>query len=179
MGREAEFRAAFDQALEYADATGARMIHVMAGAGPDANRDTFEASLAWAAERIGTRPVTAMLEPLNLVDNPGYFLCDFNLAASIIRKLDLPNVRLQYDIYHRQMLHGDLVAGLREMMPIIGHVQFAGVPGRNEPDDSEIDYGFVFGELDRLGYRGWVGAEYKPRAGTLDGLGWMEQWETR
>jgi hydroxypyruvate isomerase len=179
MGREAEFHAAFDQALEYADATGARMIHVMAGAGPDANRDTFEASLAWAAERIGTRPVTAMLEPLNLVDNPGYFLCDFNLAASIIRKLDLPNVRLQYDIYHRQMLHGDLVAGLREMMPIIGHVQFAGVPGRNEPDDCEIDYGFVFGELDRLGYRGWVGAEYKPRAGTLDGLGWMEQWETR
>lgn len=177
--REDEFRAAFDLALQYADATGARMIHVMAGAGPDANRDTFEASLVWAAERIGNRPVTAMLEPLNIVDNPGYFLCDFNLAASIIRKLDLPNVRLQYDIYHRQMLHGDIVAGLREMMPIIGHVQFAGVPGRNEPDGCEIDYGFVLGELDRLGYRGWVGAEYKPRAATLDGLEWKRRWETR
>jgi hydroxypyruvate isomerase len=175
-GREDEFRAAFDGALRYADATGARMIHVMAGTGPDADRATFGASLQWAAERMGSRKVTAMLEPLNLVDNPGYFLCDFNLAASIIRELDLPNVRLQYDIYHRQMLHGDIVAGLREMMPIIGHVQFAGVPGRNEPDGCEIDYGFIFGELDRLGYRGWVGAEYRPRAGTLEGLSWMKRW---
>jgi hydroxypyruvate isomerase len=175
-GWEAEFRAAFDRALQYADATGARMIHVMAGNGPDAERATFEASLRWAADRIGGRPVTAMLEPLNLADNPGYFLCDFNLAASIIRKLDLPTVRLQYDIYHRQMLHGDIVAGLREMLPITAHVQFAGVPGRNEPDGCEIDYGYVLGEIDRLGYRGWVGAEYKPRAGTLDGLGWMKRW---
>jgi hydroxypyruvate isomerase len=175
-GREDEFRESFELALRYADATGACMVHVMAGTGPDADRATFEASLRWAAERTGGRSMTVMLEPLNPIDNPGYFLCDFNLAASIIRKLDLPNVRLQYDIYHRQMLHGNILAGLSEMMPIIGHVQFAGVPGRHEPDGCEIDYGFVFAELDRLGYCGWAGAEYKPRAGTLDGLGWMARW---
>ena len=172
-GHEAEFKATLETAAVYAEATGARMVHVMAGSGPSARRETFEASLRLAAERLGRVGKTAMLEPLNLVDNPGYFLADFDLAADIITGLGLANVRLQYDIYHRQMLHGGIIASLERMMPMIGHVQFAGVPGRNEPDGGEIDFANVFTALDRLGYTGWVGAEYKPRAGTLAGLGWL------
>lgn len=176
-GFETAFHAEFDRALHYADVTGAQMIHVLAGTGPTASEATFKAALRHASDKLSKWPaVTAMLEPLNLVDNPGYFLSDFNLAARIIRDLDLPNVRLQYDFYHRQMLHGDIIAGLTAMLPIVAHVQFAGVPGRNEPDDCEIDHGYLFRTIDALGYKGWVGAEYKPRAGTVEGLGWLKKW---
>lgn len=176
-GYEHAFKAAFDVALDYADATGARMIHIMAGTGPTASRTVFEASLRHVAEKLAKRPaVTAMLEPLNLKDNPGYFLSSFDLAADIIRSLDMPNIRLQYDFYHRQMLHGNIVASLTDMLPIVGHIQFAGVPGRHEPDDCEINYTKLFQMVDTLGYTGWIGAEYTPRAATRDGLGWFQRW---
>lgn len=170
------FRACFDTALEYMKATGCRMIHVMAGTHPTACEAAFEASLRHAAEKLAPIGGRALLEPLNLYDNPGYFLGDFDLAAAIIRRLDLPNVRLQYDFYHRQRRHGEIAASLTEMLPIIAHVQFAGSPGRHEPDEGEIDYGYLFATLDRLGYAGWVGAEYTPRAGTIEGLGWLKRW---
>lgn len=170
------FRQAFAQALDYMKATGCRNVHVMAGTGATANAATFEAALRHAAQMLAPIGGSALLEPLNRFDNPGYFLGDFDLAAQIIRRLALPNVRLQYDFYHRQRLHGEIVSSLTEMLPIVGHVQFAGVPGRHEPDDGEIDYGHLFAALDRLGYTGWVGAEYTPRAGTLQGLGWLKRW---
>lgn len=170
------FRAAMDQAFTYAEATGCRMVHVMAGTSPTANEATFEASLRYAAEKLAAIDGKALIEPLNLYDNPGYFLSDFDQAARIIRRLDLPNVRLQYDFYHRQRLHGEIAASLEAMLPIVAHVQFAGSPGRHEPDGGEIDYTFLFGLLDRLGYSGWVGAEYAPRNGTLAGLGWLKRY---
>ena len=170
------FRKAMDQAFDYAAATGCKMVHVMAGTSPTASEAAFETSLRYAAEKLAPIGAAAMLEPLNRFDNPGYFLGDFDLAARIIRRLGLPNVKLQYDFYHRQRTHGEIVSSLTEMLPIVGHVQFAGVPGRNEPDGGEIDYGMLFETLDRLGYQGWVGAEYTPRAGTLAGLGWLKRW---
>ena len=173
---EAEFRASFNQALDYMKATGCRMIHVTAGTHPSASEAAFEKSLRYAAEKLAPHGGKALLEPLNLYDNPGYFLNDFDLAARIIRKLALPNVRLQYDFYHRQRRHGEIVASLTELLPITAHVQFAGTPGRHEPDEGEIDYGYLFATLDRLGYTGWVGAEYTPRRGTLEGLGWLKRW---
>lgn len=171
-----EFRTAFDLAFDYMQATGCRMIHVMAGTHATANEAAFEASLRYAAEKITPIGGQALLEPLNLYDNPGYFLQSFDMAVDIIRRLALPNVRLQYDFYHRQRRHGEIVASLTEMLPIIAHVQFAGSPGRNEPDQGEIDYGYLFATLDKLGYTGWVGAEYTPRAGTLEGLAWLKKW---
>lgn len=170
------FRASFETALDYMKATGCRMIHVMAGTHATASEAAFEASLRHAAGKLGAIGGKALLEPLNLYDNPGYFLGDFDLAARIIRRLDLPNVRLQYDFYHRQRRHGEIVASLTELLPITAHVQFAGSPGRHEPDEGEIDYGYLFRTLDALGYSGWVGAEYTPRAGTLEGLGWLKKW---
>lgn len=170
------FKASFETALEYMTATGCRMIHVMAGTHPTANEAAFLASLRHAAEKLAPIGGKALLEPLNLYDNPGYFLASFDMAADIIRRLDIDNVRLQYDFYHRQRRHGEIVASLRELLPIIAHVQFAGSPGRHEPDDGEIDYGYLFKTLDALGYDGWVGAEYTPRAGTLAGLGWLKRW---
>ena len=174
--RAAEFRDTFEQAARYAEATGAHNIHVTSGAGPAANAPTFMASLRHASERVAGMPIQLLLEPLNLRDNPGYFMSDFALAGRIIAELARPNVRLQYDIYHRQVLHGDIAASVAEMMPIIGHVQIAGVPERHEPVDCEIDFGHLFRLLDRLGYAGWIGCEYKPRAGTVAGLGWLEAW---
>jgi 2-dehydrotetronate isomerase len=170
----AAFRESFDLAMRYCDVAGAQKIHVTSGQGPSANAETFKSSLKWAAERVAGKPVQLLLEPLNLRDNPGYFMSDFNLAARIIKDLALPNVRLQYDIYHRQPLHGDVAVSLKEMMPITGHIQIAGVPERHEPIDCELDFPHLFGLIDRLGYAGWVGLEYKPRAGTVEGLGWME-----
>ncbi len=175
-GEAAAFARSFDVALDYMQATGCRLIHVMAGTHETASEAAFEAALRHAAARLAPIGGTALIEPLNLYDNPGYFLGDFDQAARIIRRLDLANVRLQYDFYHRQRRHGEIVASLTEMMPIIAHVQFAGSPGRHEPDEGEIDYGYLFATLDRLGYTGWVGAEYTPRAGTLDGLGWLKRW---
>ena len=177
--RADEFRQTFETALHYAETAGAQKIHVTSGYGATANAETFRRSLQWAAERTARLPIQLLLEPLNLRDNPGYFMSDFNLAAEIIRTLALPNVRLQYDIYHRQILHGDVAASLAAMMPIIGHVQVAGVPERHEPVDCELDYPHLFRLLDKLGYSGWVGCEYKPRAGTVAGLGWLDAFRVR
>ena len=175
-GREEEFRSGIDQALDFVAATGARQIHMMAGI---ADRTSAEAQayyrrrVANVAERFGREGVTVMLEPINDRDIPGYFLNDFGFAAGLIEELALPNLKLQFDVYHRQIMHGDVTTALRRLMPIIGHVQVASVPSRNEPAGEELNYPFVFQTLDALGYEGFVGCEYLPRAGTLDGLGWL------
>ena len=118
---------------------------------------------------------TILVEPINSRDMPGHFLNDFNHAAEIVETLNHPHVKLQFDIYHRQIIHGDVLTALETMMPIIGHIQTASVPKRNEPGTGELDDFRIFRALDELGYAGWVGCEYRPKGATLDGLGWLEK----
>ena len=122
---------------------------------------------------FGEKGLDLFLEPINTRNMPGYFLNDFAYAEKLIADLNLPNVKLQFDMYHRQILHGDVMMAFRAMQPIVGHIQIASVPSRHEPDGEELNYSYLFDELDRLGYDGFVGCEYIPRAGTLAGLGWF------
>jgi len=174
-----EVKASIATALPYAKATGVKRLHLMAGKSDrhdPKHVEAFKAAVRWAAGELGRHGIDVVLEPLNGRDAPGYFLNDFAFAQKLIADLALPNVKLQFDIYHRQIVHGDVVVALREMMPIIGHIQVASVPSRHEPDSEELSDGFVFAELDRLGYSGFVGCEYRPRAGTLEGLGWIKPY---
>ncbi|TXM63566.1 hydroxypyruvate isomerase family protein [Methylobacterium sp. WL103] len=163
-------------ALRYAEATGVGRLHLMAGlADPNDStaRDAYRRAVAWAAEAVGSTGRDLVLEPINGRNMPGYFLNDFGAAAALIRDLGLPNLKLQFDLYHCQIMHGDVTMRLRELMPIVGHVQTASVPARHEPGTGEIDDAFLFAELDRLGYDGFVGCEYNPAAGTVEGLSWF------
>ncbi|GAB4186174.1 MAG: hydroxypyruvate isomerase family protein [Thalassobaculales bacterium] len=172
-GRTAEFRDGIDRAIAHAKATATPALHVMAGiAGPEA-RALYVENVAWAAERLERAGIDCLIEPINRRDIPGYFLADFGLALAVIEEIDAPNLKLQYDVYHRQILHGDVIRSLEALLPRIGHVQIAGVPDRGEPDAGELNYAHVFAALDSLGYAGWVGCEYRPRGRTADGLGWM------
>ncbi len=171
-----EFRAGVAKALDYAAATGCRRLHMMAGLADPADPaalDSYRRAVAYAGEALAARGIELLLEPINGRDMPGYFLNDFGLAERLIAEAGFPNVRLQFDLYHRQILHGDVTMALRRLMPLTGHVQIASVPSRNEPDGEELNWPFLFGELDRLGYGGFVGCEYRPRAATLEGLGWF------
>jgi hydroxypyruvate isomerase len=171
-----DLKASVATAIAYARETGVKRLHLMAGLATNANpqaMDAFCKSVTWSAEAMDRHGISLMLEPINARDMPGYFLNDFALAEKLIRKLALPNVRLQFDCYHRQIIHGDVVTGLRQLMPLIGHIQIASVPSRNEPDGEELNYDFIFDEIDRLGYTGFVGCEYRPRTTTIDGLGWF------
>ena len=163
--------------LDYAAATGTGRVHLMAGladADDPAAIEAYRRAVRHCAEQLGARGIDLVLEPINKRDMPGYFLNDFETAVSLIDELGLPNLKLQFDVYHRQILHGDVTMALQRMMPVVGHVQIASVPLRHEPDSGELDYGHVFAELDRLDYRGHVGCEYRPRAGTREGLRWFE-----
>lgn len=175
-GRERDFAALFRQALDYAGIIGASAIHCMAGtvpphARPTAER-TFIANLARAADLAAESGVTLLIEPLNARDRPDYFLSRPEHAADLIAKLGRPNVRLQFDVYHVQIMGGDLLTRLASHFPVIGHVQIAAVPSRAEPDEGEVNSPAIFAALDRLGYGGWVGCEYNPRGSTEAGLVW-------
>jgi len=177
-GREADFAAALATALDYAKALGCPRLHCMAGivpAGVDraACEATYLANLRRAAPAAAAAGVVLLLEPLNQRDFPGYFLNRNSQARAIIEAVDHPTVRLQFDAYHTQMSEGFLAETLRENFAIVGHIQIAGVPGRNEPDQrQEINYPYLFQRIDELGYDGWIGCEYRPRAGTRAGLAW-------
>ncbi len=177
-----EFRQSVGQAIDYARVLGTPTLHVMAGiADPrdGAAMACYRQSLTYAAERAGEAGISITIEPLNLQDMPGYFLHDFERAADIIANLGLPNLKLQYDIYHRHMLHGDVLSGLKQYMPIIGHIQIASVPGRHEPGVGESDEFAVLRALDGLGYAGYVGCEYRPANGTVAGLTWRARFSSR
>ena len=177
-GRAAEFRAALETALPYAQATGVKRLHLMSGLaarGSDEARATYVGAIRHACALVAPLGIDILIEPLNRRDMPGYFLNDFEFAAELIASLGLPNLKLQYDIYHRQILHGDVMRSLEALLPVIGHVQTASVPGRHEPGSGELDDFAVFRHLDRIGYRGFVGCEYRPAAGTAPGLSWMER----
>lgn len=176
-GREDEFRASVATALTYAKATGVKRLHVMSGHGERTSaqaRQTYMDALRHACAAAAPLGIDILIEPLNGRDMPGYFLNDFGFAAALIRELGLPNLKLQYDIYHRQIMHGDVLKSLEALLPVTGHVQTASVPKRNEPGTGELDDWRIFRHLDALGYDGYVGCEYRPAGKTLDGLGWMK-----
>ena len=176
--RADEFRQSVRTALDYARALDGSLLHMMAGIPPKRDgtaRSAYLEALKYAADAAGAEGRTILVEPINSRDMPGHFLNDFNHAAEIVEKLNHPHVKLQFDIYHRQIIHGDVLTALETMMPIIGHIQTASVPKRNEPGTGELDDFRIFRALDELGYAGWVGCEYRPKGATLDGLGWLEK----
>jgi hydroxypyruvate isomerase len=177
-GREAEFRESVDTALHYAAATGVKRLHMMAGKAPRdaAHLARYAEAIRFAADKAGEAGIDILLEPLNRRDMPGYLLDDYDFAAEFIAGLGLANVKLQFDIYHCQILHGDVTMRMRQFLPLIGHVQIASVPARNEPMSEELNDAFLFAELDRLGYAGYTGCEYRPKSGTEAGLGWFAPW---
>jgi len=178
-GREREFQAALDQAVEYCRVSGASAIHAMAGNVAAADREraraVFLANLRTAAAKAAAQNLVVLLEPLNSNDNPGYFYSTLTEAISLIDDLALPNVKLQFDVYHVARAEGDVLAKLDRYRGYIGNVQIAGVPARGEPDEGEIAYPVIFAALEKLPYRGWIGCEYRPRGDTDAGLAWMER----
>jgi hydroxypyruvate isomerase len=180
-GRGQEFRDSILLALDYASALGCPYLHCMAGvapanAEPEAVRATYIENLAFAAEAAAPAGVTPLVEPINTRDVPGYFMTRTDQALEAITATGGGNLGLQFDLYHRQIVEGDLIPTLERVLPHIRHIQIADTPGRHEPGTGEINYPFVLERLDALGYAGCVGCEYWPRAGTLDGLGWILPW---
>jgi hydroxypyruvate isomerase len=174
--RDEEARAAIDEALSYARNVNVPNVHVMAGISEgDQARDIFIANLRYAAEQAAMSGINILIEPLNSFDVPGYFLNTTTQAIDIIKEVGASNLKLLFDCYHVQLMEGNLTRRLAELQPYIGHIQFAGVPARNEPDISEIDYRFIFSKLSDLGYQQPLGAEYKPSTTTEAGLSWMKK----
>ena len=177
--RFADLQQSLRTALPYAQATGVKRLHLMAGIAERSDPQAmaaFRKSAIAAAEFFAPHGLDVVIEPINPRNVPGYFLNDFGFARDLILELKIPNLKLQFDIYHCQIIHGDVTMRLREMMPIIGHVQIASIPSRHEPDLEELNYPFLFDELDRLGYDGFVGCEYNPRGKTTEGLGWFRPY---
>ena len=180
-GRQADFQASLEQALDYANGLGAGMIHLMAGVVPegvtrDVCEQTFIQNVAEASETAKKRGVRLMLEPLNARDVPNYLHSTSKQTRRIIEASGADNVFLQYDLYHLQIMQGDLVEGLKQNIDIIGHIQFSSLPGRNEPQYGEVNMPFCFDAIDAAGYTGWVGCEYRPRGDTLEGLVWAHPY---
>lgn len=174
--QETEARASINEALDYAQAIGARCVHAMAGIalGFEA-RSTFVSNLAYACDIAQARGITILIEPLNRYDAPGYFLSNTDQAEGIIKEVGFDNLKLMFDCYHVQIMGGDLVRRLERLLPIIGHIQFADVPDRGAPGTGELNYDFIFKRIDALGWTTPLGAEYKPGGSTEASLGWMKR----
>jgi hydroxypyruvate isomerase len=177
-GREAEFRKSVETALEYARVLGNERVHLMAGliradAERARHRATYVRNLAYAAGAAATAGITVVIEPINTRDIPGLFLNRQDEAHAVCAEVGAANLKVQMDFYHCQIVEGDLAMKLRQYIRGVGHIQIAGVPERHEPDLGEINYPYLFRLMDELGYAGWVGCEYRPRAGTSAGLGWL------
>jgi hydroxypyruvate isomerase len=182
-GREDEFQAGVDKALDYAAALACPTVHCMAGLRPaDVPEATLEAvyvaNLETAAAKAATQGVTLVIEPINTRDIPGFFLNYQSQARRVIERVGAENLKLQLDLYHCQIMEGDLAMHIRDFADITGHVQIAGVPERHEPDIGEINFFYLYELLDKVGYGGWVGCEYRPRGRTEDGLGWFQPWRS-
>lgn len=178
--RQDEFREGVQLALEFATELEVPRLHCMAGKVPhgldlERARETYIHNLQYAADQCSKHGIDVMIEPINSYDMPGYFLNRSQQALDIIDACDRANLFLQYDIYHMQRMEGELANTIRTHLPRIGHMQLADTPGRHEPGTGEINYPFLFKLLDELGYQGWIGCEYNPRAGTVEGLGWRSQ----
>ena len=179
-GREQDFDAQFARALDYISEIGGSAVHCLAGKVAPEQRPAAERvfidNLQRAADLTAAKNVTLLIEPINARDRPNYFLNRVEHAADIIAKAGRANIRMQFDFYHVQIVGGDLLHRLEQYLAVVGHLQCAAVPSRHEPDEGEINYPYVFEAVDRLGYRGWIGAEYRPRGHTEDGLGWGRQF---
>src|SRR5665213_808281 len=177
-GREREFDALIAQALDYGAALGVRHVHVMAGAmkgfGEAEGLATLRRNLALAVKLAEPMGVTLVIEPVNRVDRPIYLLSRSDDAAAIIDAIGSPHLKMMFDFYHLQIMEGDVMRRFQRLLPKIGHVQFAAVPSRAEPDEGELNYPWIMREIDRLGWPGFVGAKYQPRGRTEDGRGWMK-----
>lgn len=175
-GREAEARAAIDQALDYAAQTGAGNVHVMAGFAQGATAEVcFVNALSYACEKAEPLDITVLIEPLNHYDAPGYFLGTTNHARELITRIEAPNLKLMFDCYHVQLMEGDISNKLKSLLPIVGHVQFARVPDRGPPIGGELNFAHIFQLLDDLGWKTPLGAEYKSTAPTDETLAWMSE----
>lgn len=180
-GREREFLAGLERALEYAERLGTPNLHAMAGimpAGADRgrHRNVYVRNLTAAAHEVAKCGRTLLVEPINPRDIPGFFLNSQAEAHAIRDEIAEPSLKVQMDFYHAQIVGGDLAMTFRKYFDGIGHVQIAGVPARGEPDRGEVNYGYLFSLMDELGYAGWVGCEYRPTGRTEDGLGWLNAW---
>lgn len=186
-----EFRRGFvDQALPYAQALGCRRVHVMAGLAPagmarEALADCYQANLAWAAAQAAPHGVAVQIEPINTRDIPRYFLNRQDTAHALVQAIGAPNLQVQFDLYHCQIVEGDLAMKLRQYLTgdgssRVGHLQIAGVPDRHEPDGGEVNFPYLLDLIDTLGYTGFVGCEYRPKVsaagGTTAGLGWLRRY---
>lgn len=175
-----EFRSGVARAIEYAGALGVKQLNCLAGKAPagvpeGVLRQTFVDNLRFAARELKGAGLNLLIEPVNTFDIPDFYLNRTVQAASILAEVGEDNAFIQYDIYHAQRMEGELAATLQKYLPLIRHVQLADNPGRNEPGTGEINYPFLFALLDRLGYTGWIGCEYKPAGATEAGLGWRQQ----
>ncbi len=178
-GREQEFRDGVAKAIEYALALGTPKVHCMAGlfpAGADRakHRAVYVENVRYAAQEMAKHGRMLVIEPINPRDIPGYFINTQAEGHAICKEIGLPNLKVQMDFYHCQIVEGDLTMTFKNNFVGIGHVQIASVPTRNEPDQGELNYRHIFKLLDEMGYDGWVGCEYRPRGRTEDGLGWLE-----
>lgn len=178
-GCEAEFRAGVQEALRYAEALDCPQIHLLSGLAPAHQtpatlQATWVTNLRWAAEQAGAQGRRVLIEPINPRDMPGYLLNRQDAAHALIEAVGSPHLQVQMDLYHCQIVEGDVATKLRQYLPTgrVAHLQIAGVPERQEPDRGELHYPYLFALIDALGYEGWVGCEYRPAAGTSAGLGW-------
>ncbi len=178
-GREGEFRIGVERAIDYALALGVTQLNCLAGIRPanvpaEVAHSTFVGNLRHAAEALHEQGLRLLIEPINSFDIPGFHLTHTTQALAVLDEVQADNLRIQYDVYHAQRMEGELAATLSRHLARIGHVQVADNPGRHEPGTGEIDFRFLFAHLDNIGYRGWVGCEYRPAAGTQAGLGWRQ-----
>ncbi len=177
-GRESEFARAFELALSYAKVLGNQKIHVMAGIPPPSvspaqARSCYVSNLRYAAQAASKAQLKVLIEPINNIDMPGYFINLQQEAVDLIEEIAEPNVRLQFDCYHCQIMQGNVVATFKQLQPYIDHVQIAGVPGRHEPNTGELNYVYILHELANVGYTGHIGCEYLPLKSTVQGLSWI------
>jgi hydroxypyruvate isomerase len=168
-------------ALDYAKALDCRQLHLMAGLKPrgvsdQAMRDAYVSNVRFAASALARHGLTLLVEAINTRDIPGFYLTTSRQAFDLMREAGASNIRFQYDAYHMQIMEGDLATTLKTHLDRIGHIQIADPPARHEPGTGEINYSFLFDWIDRLGYKGWIGCEYRPAGRTEDGLGWLEKW---
>jgi hydroxypyruvate isomerase len=183
--RVAEFRDSIDTTIHYATVTGCRTVHLMAGKiPPDADRIAWAATLVGnirlAADALAPLGITIVLEPINTrIDIPSYYYDRTDAVIDVMDAAGRDGVKLLYDVYHMQIMEGDLARTIERLLPRIGHVQIADNPGRHEPGTGEINYPWLLSRLDALGYGGWVGCEYKPAGETIDGLGWAKAFLDR
>jgi hydroxypyruvate isomerase len=178
--RVGEFQDGVGKAIDYAKALGCTMINCLAGILPsDVSRrtgyTTLVSNLSFAATALKKEKILLIVEPINSYDIPGFFLNRSKDGIEVINDVGSDNLKLQYDIYHMQRMEGELGATLTKLMPRIGHIQLADNPGRHEPGTGEINYPYLFKLIDSLGYAGWIGCEYKPKGGTVEGLGWIKE----